>query len=146
MDGLSEMLLNNNSIYGYPPTSNDKQTVLIFGMSQDDKEHHLYMIPKDTPISDVVQYFKVGSHGASSYGFDSQQTINMVSEKASKIDMIIPCRVVFADAAGLKLKFERNITEPELSYIESLFPEEDAMQCGLDRYISVRKDTPREKY
>jgi hypothetical protein len=129
-------VVENNSIYGDPPTSNDNEMVIFFGMSQDDKAHHLYMIPKNTPISDVVKYFKVGSHGAISYGFDSQQTINMVSEKASKIDMIIPCRVVFADPAGLKLKFERNITESELSNIESMFPEEEAMQSGLDRYIS----------
>ena len=60
----------------------------------------------------------------------------MVSKKATKIASIIPCRVIFADSAGLKLKFNRQITEQELTRIEALFPESEAMQAGLDRYIS----------
>ncbi len=129
-------IVEHSSIYGEPPATTESSEIIIFGMHENDKAHRLYKLPADTPVSDIVTYFKVGSHGANSYGFDIQQTIKLVSEKVSKIDAIIPCRVIFADAAGLKMKFKRQITDIELSKIETLFTMEEAMQTGLDRYIS----------
>lgn len=59
-----------------------------------------------------------------------------MAENAGKIASIVPSRVVFADAAGLKLKFSRQITDEELKKMEALLPQDQAMQLGLDRYIS----------
>lgn len=48
----------------------------------------------------------------------------------------MPCRVIFADQAGLKLKFTRQITEDEIEKIEAMFSEGEMMKAGLERYLS----------
>ena len=93
-------------------------------------------MPADTPVAEVVRAFAVGSHGAESYGYEVEDTVEKVADVASKITGLIPCRVTFADAAGLKLKFDRQITADELERIEGLIPEEDQIQLGMDRYLS----------
>ena len=64
------------------------------------------------------------------------ETISLVSEKATRIAELVPCRATFADPAGLKLRFLRQITEDDLKMIEALFPEDEMMQAGLERYAS----------
>ena len=60
----------------------------------------------------------------------------MVAEKAEAIAAVIPCRVTFADPAGLKLRFLRQITEADMEKIKALFPEDEMMQAGLEGYLS----------
>ena len=44
--------------------------------------------------------------------------------------------MIFADAAGLKLKFERQVTTADVKRIETLFPDDIALDAGLGVYIS----------
>ena len=117
-----------------PPASADSTYVQFFGATSDG--YRLFIIPAATPIADVVRFFEVGSHGAESYGFDSEETVNLVAAKASMIADLVPCRVTLADSASLQLTFTRQITASEVSRIESFFNEEEVMQAGLDGYIS----------
>jgi hypothetical protein len=125
-----------SSIDGEPPDSGDPAFIVFVGLRDPDQRHRLYRIPAATPVADVVNAFRVGSHGAETYDYDVAQTVRLVSQKATQIAQIIPCRVVFADAAGLKLKFLRQISDTELQRMEALFPRDQQMQAGLDRHIS----------
>ena len=71
-----------------------------------------------------------------SYGDESNAIVDLVADNATKIAEIIPCRITFADAAGLKLRFFRQVTVGELKQIEALFPEGEVIQAGLERYLS----------
>lgn len=123
-------------IYEEPPQSDDPAFIVFFGLRDSDQRHRLYRIPASTPIADVVHAFQVGSHGAESYGDDVAQTVRLVAEKATQIGQIVSCRVIFADTAGLKLKFLRQINDSEVERLEALFPPDKQMQAGLERYIS----------
>ena len=125
-----------DQIYSDPPEPADSSHLNLFGLREGDRGHRIYTIPRETPIDEIVRTFEVGSHAATSYGDDAAQTVSIVANKAAKIAEIIPCRVTFADAAGLKLRFLRQITEEELKKIEKLFPEDEMMQAGLERYVS----------
>ena len=50
--------------------------------------------------------------------------------------MILPCHVIFADPADLKLQFHREVKIEEIQLMEEWSLEEGMMQMGLDRYIS----------
>ena len=123
-------------IYGDPPESLDNEMVQFYGLREGDSGYRLYSMPANTKMSTVVRLFQIGSHGAQSYGYDQNATVNLVAEKAEAIAAMVPCRVTFADEAGLKLQFKRQITVDEVRQIEKLFPEDIQMQAGLDRYIS----------
>ena len=135
-DWNSSQLSSQDLAYELPPKSADESRQNFYG-AMGDKDYRLYDVPANTSIADIVYTFQVGSHGAQSYGYDTKETVSLVAGKVTEISKIIPCHVIFADSAGLKLKLERDISKEELTKIESLFPEEIAMQAGLDRYISM---------
>jgi len=60
----------------------------------------------------------------------------LLIENVKAIARIISVRVIFADSAGLKLRFTQQITASGLKKIEVLSPEDKAMQAGLNDYIS----------
>jgi hypothetical protein len=123
--------------YEDPPASPDPTKILIQGLKWGDEGHQYFSIPADTPVADIVRFFEVGSHGAQSYSYDEEETIAVVAGKATALAELIPSRVTFADAAGLKLRFLREVTEDDLRAIEALFPdEEEVMQAGLEGYVS----------
>ncbi len=129
-------LVPDGMLYGDPPSSSDSTLNVFFGLKDGDEGHKLYAVPLDTPIGQIVSDFQVGSHGAESYSWDVESTIRLVAEKADAIASVIPCRVTFADPAGLKLRFLRRVTEADLEKIEALFPEDEMMQAGLEGYLS----------
>jgi len=129
-------VLPDEKIYSDPPPSNDPSQIQFFGMREGDSGHRLYSVPAKTSVAEIVTEFEVGSHGAMGSGYNVDETVRLVAGKASQIAELIPLRVVFADSAELKLKFERQITSEELAKIEGIFPEEEAMQAGLEHYLS----------
>ncbi len=123
--------------YEDPPASPDPARILVQGYQAGDEGHCYYSIPAGTPVADIVQFFEVGSHGAESYSYDEEATIALVADKATALAKLVPAQVTFADAAGLKLRFLRQVTDDDLRAMEALFPdEEDAMQAGLEIYVS----------
>ena len=129
-------LVPDSMLYGDPPDSSDPTQNLFFGLKDEDQGHKLYAVPTGTPIGQIVRDFQIGSHGADSYSWDVEETIQMVAEKAEAIAAVIPCRVTFADAAGLKLRFLRQVTAEDMEKIEALFPEDEMTQAGLEGYLS----------
>ena len=129
-------LVPDSMLYGDPPDSPDPTQNLFFGLKDGDKGHKLYAVSTVTPISQIVRDFQIGSHGAESYSWDVEETIHLVAEKADAIASVIPCRVTFADPAGLKLRFLRQVTEADMERIKALFSEDDMMQAGLEGYLS----------
>jgi hypothetical protein len=122
--------------YDEPPPSTDPRRYTLIGLIDGDPGHRYYDVPIETTAEEIVRVFRVGSHGAQSYGDDEDETVELVASKAKSIEKLIPCRPIFADAAGLKLKFLRKITEKDLAKIEKLFPDEESMQAGLEGYVA----------
>jgi hypothetical protein len=126
----------DSMLYDDPPDSVDPTENVFFGLKDGDEGHKLYAVPATTQIGQIVHDFQIGSHGAESYSWDVERTIQMVADKAEAIAAVIPCRVTFADPAGLKLRFLRQVTAADMERIEALFPEDDMMQAGLEGYLS----------
>ena len=125
-----------SDVYTEAPQSQDDSHIQFYGVKDHNFEYQLYSIPANTPIEDVIRFFNVGSHVNNGYGFHANETIDLVIKKTKSISEIIPYRVIFADASGLKLKFTRPITQNELKKIEAFFPEDEYYQAGLERYLS----------
>ena len=123
-----------------PPVSIDPSRFQFYGLCCTDPGHRLYSVPVDTGIAEIVVAFSVGIHGANSYGYDPDETVKMVSEKATKISEMLPCRVVFVDSAGLMLKFLRQIEDSHLDRLLELFPEEVGYQSGAEAYINDQEE------
>lgn len=60
----------------------------------------------------------------------------IVAELVEKIAQLVPCEVSFITDASLKLRFTRQITEPEWNELVKLFPEAEVMELGLEYYLS----------
>lgn len=129
-------LIPVHMIHDDPPNSSDPSQNLFFGLKDGDEGHKLYSVPTGTPIGQIVRDFRIGAHGAESYSWDVENTIQMVAARTEAIASVIPCRVTFADPAGLKLQFLRQVTDADVEQIEALFPEDEMMQAGLEGYIS----------
>jgi hypothetical protein len=107
----------------------------MYGMVEDEG-YQIYEMPAGTAASEVVRYFRVGSHGVLNTGGDPDELIARVAVIADKISKIVPARPFFADGAGLKLKFLKRITKADLKKIEALFPEDEMFELGLEGYVS----------
>ncbi len=125
--------IEGEQLYSDPPESPDKSRIQFFGLREGDTSHRLYSMPVDTPVADVVRAFEVGSHNCVG---DVPARIALVADKATRIAKLVPCRVIFADQAGLKLKFTRQITVDEVKMIEAMFSVDEMIEAGLDRYLS----------
>lgn len=121
--------------YSDPPVSADTARVQFYGFQEGDSGYRLYSVPADTPVAEIVTNFEVGSHGAMSYSYDKGSTIEMVATKATAISKLVPCRVIFVDSAGLKLRFTRQIEDADLDQLLPLFPEDEGFQSGAEGYI-----------
>ncbi len=128
--------LENEPIYRDPPQPEDPGMMTFWGLESGDEDYEAVTVPSDTAPQEIIRKYNVGLQAGISYGYDEEETCALLIEKVNAIARIIPFRVIFADSAGLKLRFTRQITASELKKIEALFPEEEAMQAGLDGYIS----------
>jgi len=121
------------SIYEDPPPASEPGWIQIFGARGDQEDHQIYRIPANTPAEQIIRFFEVGSHGA---GCDLQKTIDLVATRIAQVLEIIPGTVYFADIAGLKIRFHRQITPEELARIEALYDPDEWITAGLDGYLS----------
>ena len=128
-------IVPQDDTYSDPPASPDPARFQFYGFLEGDSGYRLFSVPADTPVADIVAKFEIGSHGAQSYSYDENSTIEMVAAKATAISEIAPCQVVFADSAGLKLKFSRQIEDSDLDQLAKLFPEDEGFQSGAEGYI-----------
>lgn len=128
-------LVPHEEIYSDPPDSLDPLRINLYGMVDGDIGHRIYSILVETPIADLVRFFGIGSHGAASFGLDRDAVMELVISKAIRIYEMIPSRVIFADSAGLKLKFLRPIEDKELDLLVELFPEDEAAESGALGYL-----------
>ena len=122
-------------IFTEPDQPSDPARIRLYGMVEHEG-YRLYEIPATTPVSDVVIYFRVGSHGAIQDGTDSDELVRKVAAVTDRLAGIIPVGPFFADAAGLKLRFLRRVSDVDFSRISALFPEDDICSLGLERYIA----------
>lgn len=124
--------------YGDPPVSADPALMILFGMAADDDGHRLYEIPIETPISMIVNYFRIGTHNCGHERYEPP-ILEAVANNAALIHAAVPCRPIFADAAGLKLKFLHQITDAEIHELMAILNNRDGNWrpdvCGLDIYL-----------
>jgi hypothetical protein len=125
----------DESRYGDPPVSTDAKQNHVFAFSEHEDLLRLYTIPAYTPVGDIVRFFKVGSHGAESYRYDAEEGLDLVIELLADVESVIPGRVIYADPAGLKMRFVRPVTQDDLRKMDALLPE-DVMKAGLESYAS----------
>jgi hypothetical protein len=135
-DWIPRDYLSDDAFDDDPPLPPTPDRLWLVGMREGDESHRLYDVPATASFGDIARAFRVGSHGANSYGFDETETIEMVARKLDVIQGIAPGRVLFADAAGFKVRFSDPVSTDDYLLIEALFPEEEVMQAGLDGYIS----------
>jgi hypothetical protein len=107
----------------------------LIGMSSVDTEYSIYEIPKATKLSEIVLYFRIGSHNAFVYGSEEGELVRQFENIVSEFEKIIGCTPVFADSAGLKLIFQKGITESEIVKLSNLFSEENALRMGIENYF-----------
>lgn len=116
----------------FPATSRFQ---VLVGHLTGDQGHRIYLTPS---IGDraLVEAFRVGEHGAISYGYYAAETIDRVATRLEAIQKICPFIVTFADSAGLHAEFTRKLSKSSAAKIEHLYPMDDAIQDGLDAYVS----------
>ena len=125
-----------NDYYGNPPKSNSSEFINIYGLGSNDTGHRIYTVPANTTLEEIITFFKVSTHGSESYSFDPDKTLKMFIEKSTEASKIIPGKVIFADSAGLKIELSREITEDDILRFEKIFPEELAINLGLELIMS----------
>src|SRR4051812_30595910 len=102
--------VSHEAVYGDPPRSPNAGRILMFGLMEGDEGHRIYDIPVHASFGGIARAFRVGSHGAQSYGYDEDDTVEMIARKLDVIEGIAPGRVTFADAAGFKVRFTTPIS------------------------------------
>jgi hypothetical protein len=128
--------VSNDAVYDDPPRCPSAGKNWIFGLIEGDEHHRIYEIPSSESFGTIARAFRVGSHGALNCGYDEDDTVEMVARKLDVIEGIAPGRVIFADAAGFKVRFLSPISSEDYPLIEALFPENEMMQAGLESYVS----------
>lgn len=123
-----------------PPEASEPGQIHLYGMRHGDESHRLYSVPEDTPVADIVRFFEVGSHGAHSYNDNPGTIIELVTEKATRMAEHFPCRVTFADQAGMIIHFQRPVTDDDLDFLSKLFPESEGFQSGAEAYIIEQEE------
>jgi hypothetical protein len=112
-----------------------KRFHVFVGLRGTDQGHRIYVTPR-LEIRELVEAFRVGEQVELSYGFYADETIDRVAERLEAVEKICPFVVTFADGAGLHAEFTTKLTKAAAAKIERVFPPDDAMQDGLDGYIS----------
>ena len=120
----------------FPRTSKTHGRVFFHGTRSSQEKYREYDVPKDTPLSDIVRYFQIGSHGAESYGFDVEATVELVAALAEELVEIVPGHVLSASPACLRIRFCYQLDDDDLEDMEEVFDGVDAVQAGLEGYIS----------
>jgi hypothetical protein len=104
----------NEPVYRDPPQPEDPGMMTFWGLESGDKDYEAVTVPSDTTPQEIIRNYNVGLQAGISYGYDEEETCALLIEKVNAITRIIPFRVIFADSAGLKLRFTRQITASEL--------------------------------
>lgn len=120
-----------------PPASPVVGMRCLFGAAPGDWEHRLYLVPDDATIEDLVEFFEVGTEGALRHGWDERDTMDLVADKLSEINAIVPGTIERASSSALRFRFWRRLRLDELQGIEALFLARgvDEYQAGLALYI-----------
>ena len=114
--------------YDMPPVAEDGFYTLC-GFAEGDEELMYYTVPSATTVREIVRYFEVGAHG----GVDGE----CVAGKASKLVEMFGGHAVYADPAGLKIKFDKIVTESDLDAIGALFDSDEDVMAGGEMYMSM---------
>lgn len=124
--------------YEIPPMSESQDFFLLHGLRDDSLGFERYKIPKEVTFSQLVEYFKVGSHGAMFDEILEVKIVEQVSLLVGKIQKAYRCRAFYADAAGFKIQFLDQLNHEELDVLLSFFPNggDTPLNLGLDYYIS----------
>lgn len=95
----------------------------------------VYLTPK-IPVPQLVREFAVGAHGAASYGYDREESIDLVVRRITDVEKIAPLIVTYIDEAGFRARFAAPIDKARAKKIEALFDSEDFTREGLEPYTS----------
>lgn len=118
------------------PESPDKELRCFFGAAPGDWEHRLYLVPLDTRIDEVIDFFEVGTHNAVTHGWDERDTMDLIIGTLTEVDAIVPGSIVLASASALHFQFWRQLRIDELEEIEAVYRKGDDYQAGLEYYIN----------
>ena len=105
--------------------------LLLVGARPDDQGHRIYLTPP-VAVRELAEAFRVGEQR----GMAGEETVERVASRMEKVERICPLRVTFADDCGLHAEFTSRLTKAKAARIEKLFPEDDAILDGLERYVS----------
>ena len=121
---------------GAPPPSPQEGMLSLFGAAPGDWDHRVYLVPARTLIEEVVEFFEVGTKGALAHGWDERDTMDLVADKLTAVDALVPGSIELADSGALRFRFWRAVTSDDLDKFEELYRGVDELQAGLELYLN----------
>lgn len=118
------------------PEAPDGTTRYLYGNAPDDWQHRLYLIPAETSIEDIVEFFEAGTHRAIMHGWDERDTIDLVVHTLTEVDAIVPGSIELASSDEVRFRFWRRLRLDELEQIEGVYRKVDDYQAGLEDYVN----------
>ncbi len=119
-----------------PPGDLSGSMQALHGQSRDDWAPRLYLIPKETPLEEIIEFFEVGTSSAIRHGWAERDTLDLVNSTITRINEIVPGSIEMAAPSELRFRFWRRLRTDELEEIEDVYRKVDEYQAGLERYIS----------
>ena len=108
----------------------------ICGCGPGDWSHRLYLVPKETPFEEIIEFFEVGSASAAQHGWDEREVQDLIVTTLTNVSEIVPGSIEIATPSELLFRFWRCLRNDELEEIEAVYGKTDEYQAGLDRYIN----------
>ena len=130
------MIGNEADLRDPPPVDIPEGTRGLYGQSPDDWSPRLYLVPAETPIEEIIEFFEVGTSCSIRHGWAERDTLDLVTSTLSRVNDITPGSIAMATPSELRFRFWRRLRVDELEEIEGVYRKVDEYQAGLERYIS----------
>ena len=108
----------------------------LYGQSPDDWAPRLYLVPTETPIEEIIEFFEVGTSCSIRHGWPERDTLDLVTSTLSRVNDVTPGSIEMATPSELRFRFWRRLRIDELEEIEGVYRKVDEYQAGLERYVS----------
>jgi hypothetical protein len=118
------------------PTSPEEGMRCFYGAARGDWDHRLFLVPINTRIDEIVDFFEVGTHNALAHGWEERETMDLINQTLTEVDEIVPGSIELATVSSLHFRFWRQLRLDELEEIETVYQKVDEYQAGLEDYIN----------
>ncbi len=118
------------------PDSPEDEMICLYGSAPGDWEHRLYLVPANTRIDEIVEFFEVGTHDAIARHWEERDCMDLVIGTLTEVHGIVPGSIQLADSGALLFRFWRRLRLDELEEIEAAYGKVDEFKAGLEGYLN----------